>query len=108
MNIKNPYAHGQVTPYQSGAEMWKEYAARYGVAEALEICNRYLDLQIRTTAPGELQFCRELYAAMREDVPLVKPETAPKESVIGRLRRAQAELRDSPAGESRVTSGWER
>lgn len=55
--------------YASGADMWQEYKAQYGDAEARGICNRYLDLQTQTTNPEELQFCRELYAAMQADLP---------------------------------------
>lgn len=88
--------------------MWSDYKAQYGVGEALGICNRYLDLQVRATDPGELRFCRELYAAMRVDVPLVAPDSAPKESVIGRLRRTQAELSNTPAGKPSDTPNRER
>ena len=108
MKITNPYDHGRVSPYQSGADMWRDYRSQYGVTEALGICNRYLDLQVRTTDPEELRFCRELYAAMREDVPLVQPEKAPRESIIGRLHRAQAELREAPAGEANAKPARER
>lgn len=108
MKIANPYERGAVEPYQSGADMWRDYAERYGIPEALGICNRYLDLQIRNDNPEELQFCRELYAAMREDVPLARPEKAPKESVIGRLRQAQAKVASAPAGESHTKPSQER
>ena len=108
MKITDPYDRSHISPYQSGADMWRDYKAQYGVIEALGICSRYLDLQVRTTNPEELQFCRELYAAMREDVPLVQPEKAARESVIGRLHRAQAELRAAPAGERRAKPGQER
>lgn len=75
--------------YESGADMWREYKEQYGDIEARGICNRYLDLQIRTTDPEELEFCRELFAAMQKD-PIIKPVTEQqKESVLAMLNRAQ-------------------
>jgi len=58
-----------MSSYNSGADMWQEYKAQYGDAEARGICNRYLDLQVNNNNPQELQFCRELFAAMQADLP---------------------------------------
>jgi len=52
--------------------MWHDYLLRYGEIEARGICNRYLDMQICTTDPEELQFCRELYAAIPKNITLEK------------------------------------
>lgn len=71
--------------YESGADMWRDYAAQYGSAEAMEICNRYLDLQIRNTDPEELAFCRELFAAM-EEARTVRPE---QKSVLAMLEQSR-------------------
>lgn len=75
--------------YETGADMWREYKEQYGDIEARGICNRYLDLQVRTTDHEELKFCRELYAAMQND-PLMKPVTEnQRESVLAALGRAK-------------------
>jgi len=50
--------------YSSGAEMWRDNAASYGVITARIICSRYLDLQAQTTDESEREFCRELREAM--------------------------------------------
>ena len=60
-----------VIKYNSGADMWRDYMSQYGEIEARGICNRYLDMQIRTQDSEELQFCRELYEAMK-DSPIIK------------------------------------
>lgn len=59
-----------MSDYATGADMWQEYREKYGDAEARGICNRYLDSQVRNDNPEELQFCRELYAAMQADMPM--------------------------------------
>ena len=52
----------------TGADMWREYCAMYGRDEARRICNDYLDMQWATgrarADADEMQFCRELFAAM--------------------------------------------
>lgn len=55
--------------YATGADMWREYRHKYGIDEARGICNRYLDMQIHSQDAGEQQFCRELYAAMKAELP---------------------------------------
>lgn len=51
--------------YHNGAEMWQDCCCRFGQAEAIGICRRYLDLKICTARQDELQFCREPYSAMQ-------------------------------------------
>lgn len=96
--------------YETGADMWREYKEQYGDIEARGICNRYLDLQIRNTNPEELQFCRELYAAMQND-PVIKPMTEQqKESVLAMLNRAKEKTgikMDSGTGKSKKPPGME-
>ena len=58
-----------MSEYATGADMWQDYKTRYGEAEARGICNRYLDMQVNNQDAGELQFCRELFAAMGADLP---------------------------------------
>ena len=53
--------------YASGAEFWKDTAAKHGMDEAIGICGRYLSLQIKTTSAEEGQFCRELFTTMMRD-----------------------------------------
>lgn len=52
----------------TGADMWREYCAMYGRDEARRLCNAYLDMQWATgrarADADEMQFCRELFAAM--------------------------------------------
>jgi len=53
--------------YSSGAEFFRDTAVNYGTEEALGICGRYLDTQLRNEQPNdERQFCRELFAALCE------------------------------------------
>ena len=53
--------------YNTGADFFLDTAARYGTEEALGICGRYLETQMKMEQPGdEKQFCRELFAAMYE------------------------------------------
>jgi len=54
--------------YETGADFWKDTVARYGKEEALGICGRYLDMQLKRETPAdEHQFCRELFTAMYAD-----------------------------------------
>ena len=70
--------------------MWHDYLLRYGEIEARGICNRYLDMQVRTTDPEELQFCRELYAAIPKTI--MKSES--KLSILGDLAEKKKHLPD--------------
>ena len=55
--------------YKTGAEFWRDTAAKYGLEEADGICGRYLATQLKLNQPeDERQFCRELFAAMHEDL----------------------------------------
>jgi|GEM_PF-2171533 len=54
--------------YETGGDFWRDTAAIYGKEEALGICGRYLEMQLKTEQPpDEHQFCRELFTAMYED-----------------------------------------
>lgn len=88
--------------YNSGADMWRDYAARYGDAEARGICNRYLDLQVRTTDPEELAFCRELYAAMK-DTPIGRPA---HNSVLAAIENARNTQPVTSRGDRREKSQY--
>ncbi len=57
----------KITAPATGADMWQDYKVTYGMIEARAICNRYLDMQAFTISADELQFCRELFAAMQQD-----------------------------------------
>ena len=57
----------------TGADMWREYCAKYGADDARRICNSYLDMQghlLFSTDQGkrenaeEYAFCCELFRAM--------------------------------------------
>ncbi len=50
--------------YENGVDMWRDLAASYGREQARNIACSYLDLQAHNDDAEELQFCRELYAAM--------------------------------------------
>lgn len=52
--------------YETGAEFWKDTAAKHGLEEAVGICGRYLSMQIKTDSDVERQFCREFFVAMHE------------------------------------------
>jgi hypothetical protein len=53
--------------YATVAEMWRETAANHGLDEALVICGRYIDMNLkRELSENEQQFCRELFGAMYE------------------------------------------
>jgi hypothetical protein len=67
-----------VSAYNTGADMWREYREQYGDAEARGICNRYLDLQVKNKDPVEDTFCRELFAAMQEDLQAQAPPIQPR------------------------------
>lgn len=54
--------------YETGADFWRDTAAKYGLQEADGICGRYLSMQCHLKqTEEEKQFCRELFAAMHED-----------------------------------------
>lgn len=72
--------------YDTGTDMWRDYKAQYGDTEARGICNRYLDLQVKNTNETELQFCRELFAAMKADLPARKSAIA----VLDKAKEAAA------------------
>jgi hypothetical protein len=67
--------------YANGGEMWRDYKLLYG-AEATGICNRYLDMQIRSNDPEEIQFCKELYAEMQADPIIQNEQTTKKRGFI--------------------------
>ena len=53
--------------YKSGADFFRDTAVSHGTGEALSICGRYLETQMKIEQPNdEKQFCRELFAAMHE------------------------------------------
>ncbi len=55
--------------YKNGADFWRDTAAKHGLQEADGICGRYLSVRSqRKQTDEEKQFCRELFAAMHEDV----------------------------------------
>ena len=55
--------------YKNGADFWRDTAAKHGLQEADGICGRYLSMQShKKQTDEEKQFCRELFAAMHEDV----------------------------------------
>jgi hypothetical protein len=44
--------------YEDGAHFWRDTATRYGRDEALGICGRYLETQLKLELPeDEKQFC---------------------------------------------------
>lgn len=53
--------------YDTGYEFYRDMVKQYGKEQAKLTAIIYLDLQIRNTDPEELQFCKELYAAMNSD-----------------------------------------
>ena len=56
-----------VSGYDSGADFWRDNAVRYGIDEADIICSRYIYANMqRENSEDELQFCREIFAAMIE------------------------------------------
>lgn len=54
--------------YERGIDFWRDTAASHGLEEAAGICSRYLSMQIKSDSDEERQFCRELFAAMMEDI----------------------------------------
>lgn len=53
--------------YKDGANFWRDHASRFGLEEAVGICGRYLDTQLRVEiSPVEKAFCGELFAAAYE------------------------------------------
>ncbi len=54
--------------YDTGTAFWRDTAVRYGVDEAITICGRYLDRQVKyELSDDEKRFCREVFATMYED-----------------------------------------
>lgn len=54
----------KIHSYETGADMWHDCCINHGETAAKRICNRYLDLQVGSASTEEIQFCKELYAAM--------------------------------------------
>ena len=54
--------------YNNGYEFWKDLKLQFG-DEAFRVANDYLDMQIFRvkTDAEEMQFCRELYAAINSE-----------------------------------------
>ena len=53
--------------YDTGAEFWRDIAAKHGPDEALVVCGDYLEAQLRQDIyPEGSRFCKELFAAMFE------------------------------------------
>ena len=53
--------------YETGADFFRNTAVSHGTEAALGICGRYLETQLKLEQPKEeMQFCRELFAAMHE------------------------------------------
>jgi len=58
-----------INGYNSGADFWRDNAVSYGTDEAVVICSRYLDMDMRRElSDDERRFCREIFAAMYEDM----------------------------------------
>ena len=53
--------------YDTGHEFYRDLKTKYGTDQAKLIAINYLDLQIHNKDMEELQFCKELYAAMIND-----------------------------------------
>jgi len=51
--------------YNTGFDFWRDLLIKYGRQEARRIANSYLDMQAHNDSAEELQFCKELYAAMK-------------------------------------------
>ncbi len=55
--------------YRNGADFWRDTATKHGLQEAEATCGRYFAMQSnKKQTDEEKQFCRELFAAMHEDV----------------------------------------
>jgi len=53
--------------HDNGYDFWRDNALSYGINEAMVICNRYLDMNLRCEhSDDEGRFCREIFAAMYE------------------------------------------
>jgi hypothetical protein len=53
--------------YDTGTDFWRDNVAKYGIDEAVVICHRYLDMNLkREHTDRERQFCREVFVAMYE------------------------------------------
>ena len=63
MDLNNKPNNG----YNSGYDFWRDNALLYGADEAIGICSRYLDMQVKSElSDDERQFCREVFAAVYE------------------------------------------
>lgn len=47
--------------------MWRDCRTKYGIAEAREICTRYLEMQAHTKDEAEIAFCKELSETMTQE-----------------------------------------
>ena len=53
--------------YDSGADFWRDNVLSYGLDEAIIICRRYLDMNMKCECTDdEKRFCREAFTAMVE------------------------------------------
>lgn len=54
--------------YVTGSEMWKDYMNRYGELLARNVCNQYIDheLKLNHDCPAAMEFCLQLRTAMEE------------------------------------------
>ena len=50
--------------FEQGIDMFNDYVFTYGKKQAIEICNRYLDMQLFTNDPLEVEFCQGLHFAV--------------------------------------------
>jgi len=91
-----------IEPYKSGADMWHEYAVKYGKEEAIGICNRYLDMQVFNKNPEEIQFCRELYEAIPKAAAKQKP------SILNDLSEKKNAVQDNPKDDTATKKREER
>jgi hypothetical protein len=56
--------HGNLKPYASGADMWREYVIEYGIIPARIICNSYLNMHDASPDADERLFCEQLREGM--------------------------------------------
>lgn len=54
--------------YVTGSDMWKDYMNRYGELLARNVCNQYIDheLKLNHDCPAAMEFCLQLRTAMEE------------------------------------------
>lgn len=52
--------------YNNGFEFFQDLIDTYGKKQALQIANKYLDMQIKNTDKEEYIFCCELYRATQQ------------------------------------------